>query len=64
MLEDGEDERHRGERLLAAAHQLDVAELLARRLREDLDAGLEHVLGVREAELGARRRGTSWGRAP
>ena len=45
--------RDRGERLLAAAHQLDVAELLARRLRDDVDARLEHVLGVREPELGA-----------
>ncbi len=52
VLEDGEDQAHRGERLLAAAHQLDVAELLAGRLREDLDAGLEHVLGVGEPELG------------
>ena len=36
-LEDGEQQRHRGERLLAARQQLDAADLLARRLRHDLD---------------------------
>ena len=52
VLEDGEDQRDRRERLFAAAHQLDVAELLAGRLRDDLDAGVEHVVGVGQRELG------------
>src|SRR5690606_13479935 len=38
--EDGEDQRHRGQRLLAARHEVDVLHLLARRLRDDLHAGL------------------------
>src|SRR5262249_1585672 len=53
VLEDGKNERDRGERLLAAAHEIDVAELFARRLRDDLDAGFQKVLGVREHELGS-----------
>ena len=52
-LENGEDEAHRGERLLAAAHELDAGELLARRLGDDVDSRLEHVLGVGQSQLGA-----------
>ena len=52
-LEDGKDEADRGQRLLAAAHQLDGRQLLARGLRDDVDARLQHVLGVGQPELGA-----------
>ena len=47
-LEDGEDERDGRECLLSAAHELDARQLLAGRLRQDVDARLEHVLRVRQ----------------
>ena len=52
--EDGEDQRDRGERLLAAREQLDRGELLARRLRDDLDARLGDGIGriLDELQLG------------
>src|SRR5712692_6205393 len=43
-LEEREDERDRGERLLAAREELDRLILLAWRLREDLQASVEHLL--------------------
>src|SRR5690606_4263549 len=44
--EDGEDQRDRGERLLAAGKQVDALQLLARRLGHDLDARLVLVVAL------------------
>ena len=43
-LEDGEHQRDRGQRLLAARQQVDGAVLLARRLRHHLHAGIEDLV--------------------
>ena len=44
--EHGEDQRRRCQRLLAAAHQRERGEALARRLREDFEAGGERILAA------------------
>ena len=43
VLEDGEHQGDRGQRLLAARQQLHALQPLARRRRDDLDAALEQV---------------------
>src|SRR5690606_37936775 len=53
VLEDCKDQSCGRERLLSAAHQLDVSKLLARRLSNDVDACIEKVIGVSELELSA-----------
>ena len=52
--EDGEEQRERGQRLLAAREQRQHLELLARRARHDLEPGLERVfaLAVIEPQMG------------
>ncbi|CDN45251.1 hypothetical protein BN871_GX_00030 [Paenibacillus sp. P22] len=52
-LEDGEQQGDRGQRPLAAGEQLQVLQLLARRLGDDVDAGLEHPFGIDEHQIGA-----------
>ena len=59
VLEDGEHQRHRGQRLLAAREQLDALEPLAWRLRDDVDAALELIVLVEQDEPGACRRRTA-----
>src|SRR5690606_1271410 len=49
-LEEREDERDGGERLLAAGEQVDAAVALSRRMRHDLHAGIEDLL-ARHDEL-------------
>src|SRR5262249_3081321 len=53
IAEDREEERERRHRFLAARHQRDMAEALARRLRDHVDAGLEDVVSLFEDEVGA-----------
>mgnify|MGYP003352875984 CR=1 FL=1 len=43
VAEDRQQERHRGQRLLAARKEGERAQLLPRGPRGDLDAGLQHV---------------------
>src|SRR3712207_9463249 len=50
LLEDRHHEREGGHRLLADREQQDALEALARRLRDEADAGLEDVVGVRSEE--------------
>ena len=56
--EHGEDQRQRGQRLLAAGQQRHDLRLLARRAGDDLEAGLERIVGFGELQLGRRRRRT------
>ena len=51
-----EDQRQRRQRLLAAGEQRHDLRLLARRAGDDLEAGLERVVGFGELQLGRRRR--------
>ena len=51
VLEDRHQQRHRGQRLLAAREQQHVLQLLARRRRNDIDAGLGQVLLIGQAHL-------------
>ena len=51
--EDGEQQRERGQRLLAAGQQRERLQALARRARHDLQAGLERVVGIDQREMGA-----------
>ena len=50
--EEREEQRDRGQRLLAAGHQHQVLQPLARRAGDDLDAALQQVLLVEQAHLG------------
>ena len=56
--EHGEQERQRGERPLATRQQRQLAHVLARRSRLDLDAGVEQVVGIGESQpaLSAREQ--------
>ena len=51
--EHGEDERERGERLLAAREQRERGELLAGRLRVDLEPGHQRVVRADQSEMRA-----------
>src|SRR5690606_40578411 len=53
VLEDCKDQSCGRERLLSAAHQLDVSKLLARRLSNDVDACIEKAIAVIELDLSA-----------
>jgi hypothetical protein len=56
-VEDGEHQGDRGQRLFAAGEQVDGGVLLARRLRHDLDAGIEDlVAGEDQARLAAAEK--------
>ncbi len=46
------EQRHGGERLLAARQQRDTLELGARGLGHDLDAALQRILGLHQVDLG------------
>ena len=50
--EHGEDQRHRGQRLLAAGQQRHGLRLLAGRAGEDLQARLERIVGFDQLQLG------------
>ena len=58
--EHGEDQRERGQRLLAAGEQRQGLRLLARRLGEDLEAGLERIVGFDQLQF--RRAAAEQGR--
>ena len=49
--EHGEDQRHRGQRLLAAGKQREDLHLLARRLGEDFKARFERIFEFDEFQL-------------
>src|SRR3712207_7816033 len=59
LLEDGHHEREGGHRLLAAREQQDALEALARWLRDQVDARLEDVVGVQEADRKSTRLNSS-----
>ena len=50
--EHGEDERKRRQRLLAAREQRQRLRLLARRLGDELEPGLERIVGFDQLQLG------------
>ena len=50
--EHGEDQRQRGERLLAAGEQRQRRRLLARRLRQDFEAGFERIVALDQLQFG------------
>src|SRR5207244_288645 len=51
--EDGEEQRQRGQRLLAAGEQRQALQLLARRARHDLEPRGQRVLALVERKMGA-----------
>lgn len=50
--EDGKDQRQRGQRLLTARQQCDRLRLLARRLGDDVEAGIERIIGIDQGQFG------------
>ena len=51
VAEDGDKQRERGESLFAAGEKQNVLQALARRLRDDVDAGIAGAIGLAEAHL-------------
>ena len=56
--EDGEDQRERGQRLLAAGEQGQRLRLLAGRLGDEFEAGFQRIVGFDQLQFGRGRPGT------